>query len=373
VPGNSVPLITHIVRQFLPNRGGVEETVLHLSLGLVQLGWEVRIVTLNRLFRDLQTHLPATETVAGLPVTRIPFRGSTRYPIAPKVLSCLGESDIVHVHAIDFFYDFLAWTKPFHGKKLVVTTHGGFFHTDFAARLKRVYFGTATRLSALAYERFIASSQNDAALFSRLTARLVTIETGVSVDKFANCAARDATRTMIYFGRLAKNKRLPTLLALLAELRKISPDWSLIIAGTEFEETFAALAECARSLGVDHAVQFSASPTDADLAALIGAASYFVSLSAYEGFGVSVVEAMSAGLVPILSDIPTFREFIGRAGRGLLVDAVDLRAAAGAVAAFDAMRPTKFRDDFIAAAAKYSWSSMTKAYLTEYLGVLAGH
>jgi alpha-1,3-mannosyltransferase len=93
-----VPLATQVIRQFLPNRGGVEETVLHLSLGLVGLGWDVRIVTLDRLFRALETRLPATETIAGLPVIRIPFRGSTRYPIAPKVLSCLGESDIVHVH-----------------------------------------------------------------------------------------------------------------------------------------------------------------------------------------------------------------------------------------------------------------------------------
>jgi alpha-1,3-mannosyltransferase len=372
VPGNSVPLATQVVRQFLPNRGGVEDTVLHLSLGLVGLGWDVRIVTLDRLFRALKTRLPATETITGLPVIRIPFRGSTRYPIAPQVLSCLGDSDIVHVHCIDFFYDFLALTKPLHCKKLIVTTHGGFFHTDFAARLKRVYFATATRLSALAYEKFVASSQSDAELFRWLTSRLVTIETGVSVDKFADCAARDATRTMIYFGRLSQNKRLPRLLALLAALRKIA-DWSLIIAGTEFEETFAGLAECAGSLGVEAAVRFFPAPTDSDLARLIGAASYFVSLSAYEGFGVSIVEAMSAGLVPILSDIPPFREFIRRAGRGLLVDPSDLAAVAQAVTAFDASRPTKDRADLIAAAAEYSWSRMTEAYLSEYTRIVTGH
>jgi alpha-1,3-mannosyltransferase len=43
----------------------------------------------------------------------------------------LRDADIVHVHAIDFFFDFLGWTKPLHGKKLVVSTHGGFFHTSF--------------------------------------------------------------------------------------------------------------------------------------------------------------------------------------------------------------------------------------------------
>jgi alpha-1,3-mannosyltransferase len=175
---------------------------------------------------------------------------------------------------------------------------------------------------------------------------------------------------MIYFGRLSKNKRLPTLLVLLGALRKLSPDWSLIIAGTEFEETFLALAERARCLGVADRVRFFASPTDADLARLIGTASYFVSMSAYEGFGTSVVEAMSAGLVPILSDIPTFREFIRRAGRGLLVDASDLEAAAQAITAFDATHPIRDRDHLIAAAAKYSWSSMTKAYLAEYTSIL---
>jgi alpha-1,3-mannosyltransferase len=368
-----MPLVTHVVRQFLPNRGGIEDVVMHLSLGLMKVGWDVRIVTLNRLFRALDTHLPRSETIGGLPVTRIPFRGSIRYPMAPRVLSCLGNSDIVHVHAIDFFYDFLALTRPLHRKKLFITTHGGFFHTDFAARLKRMYFATATRLSALAYDRIVASSEHDAELFRQITSRVVTIETGVGVEKFANCAAGKATRTIIYFGRLSKNKRLPTLIAFLAALRKISSDWSLIIAGTEFDESFCGLAKRARSLGVENAVRFFVSPTDTDLAGLIRSASYFASLSAYEGFGISVVEAMSAGLVPILSDIRPFREFIRRAGTGILVDVCDLETAAEAVAVFDETPPAERRDELISAAAEYSWSRMTNAYLCEYKGALAGN
>jgi alpha-1,3-mannosyltransferase len=366
-----MPVVVHFVRQFLPNRGGVEDTVLHLGLGLVQLGWDVHIVTLNRLFRDPQKQLPDHEEVSGLPVARIPFRGSTRYPIAPQVLRHIGPSDLVHVHAVDFFYDFLALTKPWHRKKLIATTHGGFFHTDFAARLKRVYFATVTRASTLAYEQIVASSQQDAKIFSRLTSRIATIETGVSIDKFSDCAAPEPTRTIIYFGRLSRNKHLPALIGLLAALRIISPDWSLIVAGTEFEESVSALAERARSLGVENAVRFFPSPTDDDLAHLISMASSFVSLSASEGFGITVVEAMSAGLVPILSDIPPFREFIRRAEKGLIVDATDLGAAAQAIAAFDATCPIKDRGVLIEAAAKYSWSNMTKAYASEYEKILS--
>jgi alpha-1,3-mannosyltransferase len=175
---------------------------------------------------------------------------------------------------------------------------------------------------------------------------------------------------MIYFGRLSKNKCLPSLLFLLAALRDISPDWSLIVAGTEFDETFFALSELARRLRVENAVRFVVSPADSCLAELIGQASYFTMLSSYEAFGISVVEAMSAGLVPILSDIPPFREFIRRAGRGLLVDVSNIPVAARTIAAFDANDPTVHRVDYIAAAAKYSWSRMTDAYLDEYRSIL---
>jgi alpha-1,3-mannosyltransferase len=349
----------------------VEEVVLNLSLGLVREGWDVRIVTLDRLFRAPLAHLPSAETVAGLPVMRIPFCGSTRYPIAPQVLLCISESEIVHVHCIDFFFDFLALTKPIHRKKMIATTHGGFFHTDFAARLKRAYFTTITRLSALAYERIVAGSQNDAELFAKVTSRVVTIETGASVQKYSNCAAQEAKRTIIYFGRLSKNKRLPAVISLLAELRSISPDWSLIVAGTEFDETFSALSEHARRLGVEKAVRFVAAPADGRLAGLIGEASYFISLSSYEAFGISVVEAMSAGLVPILSDIPSFRELVRRAGSGLIVEVGDLRAAAESVAAFDAGGPATDRLIYIKAAEKYDWPRMTEAYLGEYRRILA--
>ena len=84
--------------------------------------------------------LPAARRIDGAEVVRIPFFGSTRYPLAPSVIKFIRDADVVHVHAIDFFFDYLAWTKPLHRRKLVVSTHGGFFHTPYAARLKQLYF-----------------------------------------------------------------------------------------------------------------------------------------------------------------------------------------------------------------------------------------
>jgi hypothetical protein len=64
---------------------------------------------------------------------------------------------------------------------------------------------------------------------------------------------------------------------------------------------------------------------------------------------------MAAGLVPILSDIPPFREFLRRAGSGLIVDANDLGSAAQAIVAFDFARPARDRSKLIETAAKYAW------------------
>ena len=52
---------------------------------------------------------------------------------------------------------------------------------------------------------------------------------------------------------------------------------------------------------------------------LISKSKYFFSLSRYEGFGISAVEALSFGCIPILSDIKPFREHIEKLNCGKLV------------------------------------------------------
>ena len=183
--------IVHVVRQFYPAIGGFESVVYELAATQVAGGHSVRVVTLDRLFKtETPGKLSARDAVSGIEIVRIPYVGSTRYPIAPSVLKHIRDADIVHVHAIDFFYDFLAWTKPLHRRKLVVSTHGGFFHTAFAARLKRIYFSTVTRASMLWYDGVAAVSLTDQIQFSRIRPRgLVCIENGVNTSKFAGASS----------------------------------------------------------------------------------------------------------------------------------------------------------------------------------------
>jgi alpha-1,3-mannosyltransferase len=120
---------------------------------------------------------------------------------------------------------------------------------------------------------------------------------------------------------------------------------------------------------VTDAVDLVREPDDNALARLLSKASYFVSLSAYEGFGVAVVEAMSAGLVPNLSRIPPFERFVQEASAGILVDPDDVDATAAEIAALSSRverAEGAERSKVMNGARRYAWSGVHDAYLAQY-------
>lgn len=312
--------ITHVVRQYLPSLGGMEEVVRNIVAHQLRIGQRPRIITLDRLFTDPGRTLSAEDVIESVPVLRLPYRGSTRYPFCPSVLGQLAGADVVHVHGIDFFFDYLALTKPLHRKPLVVSTHGGFFHTAYAPRFKKLWFRTITRMSALAYDRVVATSANDGNLFCStvLPSRLEVIENGVNVEKFAGKASSANISTLIYFGRWSANKGLVETIEFLRCLNTRQPGWQLIIAGREYDVTSGQLQSWVEQNGLGECVHLYPNPSDDELIGLIGQASYFICLSRHEGFGIAPIEAMSAGLIPILSDIPPFRKLVEQSGLGIL-------------------------------------------------------
>ncbi|HBK46224.1 MAG TPA: glycosyl transferase family 1 [Xanthomonadaceae bacterium] len=364
--------VVHVVRQFHPSVGGMEEVVLNVARQHHAMDdGHAEIVTLDRVFTDPSQRLPAREEYQGLAITRVPYRGSSRYPLAPSVLSALRSADLVHVHGIDFFYDYLALTRPLHGKPMVVSTHGGFFHTAYASRLKRLWFNTLTRASALAYARIIATSENDGELFSRVVApeRLRVIENGVDVQKYAGQGDPAPGRTLIYFGRWSVNKGLLETLDLLQQLARQDPAWRLIIAGREYDFNQRDLREAIQARGLGDRVQLSVSPSQEQLRALLRQAQFFVCLSRHEGFGIAAVEAMSAGLIPVLSDIPPFARLLRESGQGVQVDRTDPQGAAARVQALARAADHDYaarRDAAMAYVSRYDWRHVVGRYVDEY-------
>jgi alpha-1,3-mannosyltransferase len=354
----------------------MEDTALNLARRQrAEYGLDARVVTLDRLFTHQAERLPKNALIDGVPVTRLSWRGSTRYPIAPGVLSHVMRADIIHVHAIDFFFDFLALTKLVHRKPMLVLTQGGFFHTPYRAALKRVWFSTITRMSLSAYNAVVAGSENDAKLFSTLRPKnLVTIENGADVTKLS----RDkpllrAPRRILSIGRFAPHKRISVLFDLLAALRRISPDWEIVVAGVAWGQTEAELRAQAAAAGVDQSVRFIVGASDAELAEEAASATWFGCASAFEGFGIAAVEAAAVGLIPILSKIPTFERLVGVLGAGILFDPADVDSAANEVSRLEQTIETDgeaIRAGLSKAAEVYDWSGVTARYVALYSKIM---
>jgi alpha-1,3-mannosyltransferase len=367
--------IVHVVRQFHPAIGGMENVVHELAAAQAAAGHKVRIVTLNRLFRAKRRGvLPARQMIDGAEVFRVPFVGSPRYPIAPSVIKFVRDADIVHVHAIDFFFDYLAWTKPLHARKLVVSTHGGFFHTRYAARFKQLYFNAITRLSLTWYDAVVAVSIPDYEKFAWLRRRgVVCIENGVNVAKYADAAASNPTKSVVCIGRFSANKRLDRAIKFAAALHRYDREWTLKIIGRPWDLGVAELTALAEREGISTAVRIISSPTEAQLRELISVCSVLVSASDFEGFGIAAVEGLSAGLFPVLSDIPPFRHLIEQTGVGMIVDFSLPDVAAQQFLTRWREVSTNYRSlraALISAAALFDWRHASSAYMGVYDAVL---
>ena len=369
--------VVHIVRQYKPSVGGLEDAVQNLCACLAHReGIQVRIVTLDRVFAAPDKKLPQHEVLDGISVTRLSYFGSSRYPIALQVLREIRSASLVHVHAIDFFFDYLALTRLLHRKPLVASTHGGFFHTSFASQLKKIYFLTVTRFSARSYKALCTSSENDAVIFRQIApTKIVTIENGVNVGKWKNCGSSALQRTMIFIGRWSENKAVPVLIDLIVALKKQSALWSLIIVGIPGGETVTSLKSYAEKLGVAAQVRVHEKPSEAEIAALIGQASYIASASRYEGFGISVIEGLSAGLVPLLSPILPFEKLRNALGLGAVIDEKKLDQSARDIELVHAaleMAGQAVREKCIAFARHYDWAERTDSLVDVYRKALGG-
>ena len=305
--------VLEVARQFYPKVGGIESCVLSLSRGLATRGHHVEVVTLDR---DLQTgrHLGAPEIVETLPVHRIGYFGSRRYPIAPSWLKYADGFDVLHVHAIDFFVDSaaLATRLGVLDKPIVVTTHGGIFHTTALAAAKNFYWRHILPRSLASVSTVVAVSDADAALFASIVppGKLETIPNGVD-PTFALAWERSRIRArLVCVGRVSESKNITRVIELFAAVAPAFPDAELVIAGPDEDGHSETLRRGSSALGLESRVRFTGPlPTD-ELAALVASAHLLISAAPHEGFGITTVEAMSAGVPALVTRTGVHHEIV---------------------------------------------------------------
>jgi glycosyltransferase involved in cell wall biosynthesis len=198
--------------------------------------------------------------------------------------------------------------------------------------------------------------------------RIALVPYGVSRPPSGTPARRE--RLVLYTGSIFNRRRLPDLIAAFALAVKSVPDAQLVIVGSNRTLPRQDLAAVALAHGVSDRVRLSDYVPEAELGALYARASAFAFLSEYEGFGLTPLEAMTAGVPVVVLDTPVAREVYGEAA--MLVPAGDIAATA------DALTRLLLSPDAAAAQlarapqvlARYSWDDAASKTLAAIEGIV---
>lgn len=365
--------ILQIARQFHPSIAGVEKFVQDLSRHLIQRGHQVAVVTLNRCFY-MDGALPSEDIVEGIQIYRIPYWGQQRFFLAPSVLKFTRDYDLLHIHNIDFFIDFLALTRWWHRKPVVLSTHGGFFHTKTLTLIKRLYFNIITRLTIKGADVVVADSDHDRELFSHITDKVIQIDNGIDFSAFSGIEKSPVPSLLVYVGRLASNKRVDRLIRVLPLIRNRYPDARLVIIGVDFEGIKSELERLAQDLSVADSVIFAGAVTQEELCDYLSRAHLFLSASEYEAFGISVLEAMASGTVPVVNDISPLRKFVRQGETGFVANFSKTEMAAQIIVEALTLDQNVLRSMGKRAqeeARKYAWENVMLHFEQVYKSVLS--
>lgn len=363
--------LLHITKQFWPARGGIENFIGQLVFELRKQNIESHILTLDEHW-EKNNKLPLQETIEGIQIIRVPFFFSRRYPITRNISSLLKGYDIIHLHSCDFFLDFLAKRKGEVSCPILLTTHGFIFHTRFLEVFKKLYFKLITTKHLSQMDKVICVSEKDYSSlqqFNYKSDNVSVIQNGV-LTRNDRPLKKVKKYKFLSICRLARNKRIDSALEFLNLCSKLS--WYFTIAGGDYG-MLSAYKEKVKKLDVDNKVDFRGFISNEEKYLLFEESVFFLSPSEYESFGISVVEAMSEGLIVIANDIQAYRELIRNGENGFLIDFQDKKMCLSLIdhlGKMDNSEVEKISRQAILDSNRFNWQSVVRKYSAEYRKLL---
>jgi alpha-1,3-mannosyltransferase len=197
------------------------------------------------------------------------------------------------------------------------------------------------------------------------------VRNGVEVESYLSIQKSITPGLVIGIGRIAKNKGIDQVIRAIADVSRSHANVKLVWVGADVEHRLASLEELARELGIAERVQFVGGITSEQLRDILGKAHIFVSGSAYEGYGLSTIEAMSSGTVPVVTRVGIHPQLVDNGNNGFLVDGDPISIANGLRKALDLGSTTLANMGKAAqeVSAKCSWRAAVQPYLDIYRAV----
>jgi glycosyltransferase involved in cell wall biosynthesis len=345
---------------FPPEVGGQEIHLLELCESLIAAGAAVRVLT-----RRVERSFPAAEYLGKVPVERLSPFGETKgmgfraiprlglllCKIVWRLLRKVHEYDVILVSGYNILPLAAVLSCAVTRKPCVVRPESPLELTEAVGADSRRRMGLSERSIAMRFlERLRLSAARKVdcyiAISSEIRAGLVTagidsgkivaIPNGINTGKFVPVS--DARRLelraelrlpankllLIYTGRLAVSKGVMMLIDVWRELAPKYPDAHLVLAGTglgSFDNCEAELHAFVTAHGLEHRVTSTGNVTNVH--EYLQACDIFVFPSDYEGFGLSILEALAVGLPMVGTRVGVATDVAGASEIALLVPPKD--------------------------------------------------
>lgn len=140
--------------------------------------------------------------------------------------------------------------------------------------------------------------------------RVVVIPPGIATDDTPDTARSGG---ILYVGSIFNRRRVPDLIHAFAPIARAYPPVTLDIVGDNRSHPHQDIRGLIAREGLEAQALWRAYVPDEALRTLYHNARAFAFLSEYEGFGLTPLEALAAGVPPVLLDTPVARESCGAA------------------------------------------------------------
>ena len=218
--------------------------------------------------------------------------------------------EVIHIHQVNRLAYFVSKvanslsipviTTAWGSDVLLIPQKNAFFHFLVKQTLKRSQVVTADSQDMIEAMKVIVPSD-----------KYVLLQYGIDPIQPAE------KQTIVFSNRLHKKLyRIDQVINYFSAFVQHHPEWKLVIGGTGDETE--GLMNQVKHLNLEDKVEFVGWLQKAENAAWYAKSTIYISIPESDGTSVSVLEAMSAGCIPIVSDLPVSKEWITNGVNGII-------------------------------------------------------